>query len=69
MPRFYTKSKKRRIPSQLERRAVELGADELVALAEWTFHNRPRTLRNLRASYRRFCSVLLQKIEAGYDHA
>lgn len=54
---------RRRSPSRRERRAVQLGADELISLCEWSFRSRPRTLRNLRRAYRDFCSFLLEKIE------
>ncbi len=54
-----------RFPSRREIRAVELGADELIARAEWHFRARPQVLRNLRSAYRRFCSFILDKIERG----
>jgi len=43
---------------------MELGADELTALAEWVFRNQPRTLKNLRQHHRDYCVSLLSKIEA-----
>ncbi len=49
--------------SRQEIRAVELGADELIARAEWIFRSRPRALRNLRRANRHFCSFLLEQIE------
>jgi len=52
-----------RFPSRRENRAVELGADELIARAGWIFRSRPRGLRNLRRTYRDFCLFLLEKIE------
>jgi hypothetical protein len=53
----------RRFPSRRQVRAVELGADELIARAEWHFRARPRVLRHLRDTYRRFCAAILAKIE------
>jgi hypothetical protein len=55
--------KRPHFPSRQECRAVELGADELVARAEWTLRSRPRALLNLRSAYRRFCLLILEKIE------
>ena len=52
-----------RFPSRLELRAVELGADELINLAEWKFRHRPRALRNLRNDHRHYLARLLHKIE------
>jgi hypothetical protein len=52
-----------RLPSRRQVRAVALGADELIARAEWHFRARPRVLRNLRNTYRRFCAAILAKIE------
>jgi hypothetical protein len=54
-----------RFPSARQLRAVELGADELIARAEWSYRARPRVLRNLRRAYRQFCLYLLEKIERG----
>lgn len=53
----------RRFPSRRQTRAVEIGADELVARAEWIFRARPRVLRNLRHLYLQFCVLLFKKIE------
>jgi hypothetical protein len=55
-----------RFPSQLEEKAVERGADELVALAEFHFRDRPRALRNIRNAYKRFCAWLYRKLERSY---
>lgn len=50
-------------PSRRAMRAVELGAEELLARAEWALRSQPRALRNLRSAYRRFCLFILEKIE------
>jgi hypothetical protein len=60
-----TITKMRRFPSRGEVRAVELGADELIALCEWSFRARPRKLRNLRARYVDYCASLLREMERG----
>jgi len=52
-------------PSRRQLRALELGADELIGRAEWEFRARPRTLKNLRANYMKFCMYLLRAIESG----
>ena len=52
-----------RFSSPRQLRAVELGADELIARLEWELRNHPRALRNLRRAYRRFCWDLLAKLE------
>ena len=56
-------SVKRRFPTLRQSRAVEIGADELMSLVEWTFRSRPRALRNIRRIYRGFCLFLLGRIE------
>jgi hypothetical protein len=53
----------RKIPSARETRAVSIGCDELLNLASWTFRNRPKKIRNIRARYRKFCVELLREIE------
>jgi hypothetical protein len=53
----------RRFPTRRQRRAVSIGADELIALAEWVFRLRPRKLRNLRARHRAYCVTVLREIE------
>lgn len=53
---------RKRFPSRREIRAVELGPERLMVHAEWVLRDRPRALRNLRQTYRRFCTFLLAKI-------
>lgn len=53
----------KRFPSKHENRAVEAGADELMARLEWELQDRPRALRNARARYRECCAALLAQIE------
>jgi hypothetical protein len=53
----------RRFPSRRHLRAVEIGADELMARVEWEFRQRPHALRNVRTQYRRFCVSLLARLE------
>ena len=48
--------------SHSETRAVEIGCDELIALLEWAFRDRPRTLRNIRREYRDFCLRLYRRL-------
>jgi hypothetical protein len=62
-PRREKKASSRRFPSREEARAVELGADELIALCEWSFRARPRKLRNLRARHVAYCASLLREME------
>ncbi len=54
---------KRRFPSRRERRALELGADELIGLLEWRLRARPRGLRGARRLYRQVCLELLERLE------
>jgi len=54
---------RRRFPTPRELRAVELGADELMARLEWELRCRPRTLQSVRARYRRFCAESLSRLE------
>jgi hypothetical protein len=53
----------KRFPTKLEQRAVELGADNLIAMAEWLFRFQPRKLKILRDGHRAYCSSVLRKIE------
>lgn len=53
----------RRFPSPRQMRAVELGADELMALLEWELRERPRALRLARGRYTVFCRRLLAQLE------
>jgi hypothetical protein len=45
-------------PAAREFRALELGADELIARLEGEFRGRPRALRNSRRDYTNVCSRL-----------
>jgi hypothetical protein len=56
-------SSKRCFPSERQRRAVELGADELLPHLEWAFRNRPRALRNIRHRHRLYSASLLQILD------
>jgi hypothetical protein len=62
--RVFAPARPRRFPGELELRAIELGSDELLNQASWIFRARPRTLRNIRRKYRRFCLLLFRKIES-----
>jgi hypothetical protein len=53
----------RRLPSRRQIRALQLGADELIARFEWEFRARPTKLKNLRERYRGFCARLLREFE------
>ena len=44
---------------------MRLGADDLVALAEWRFRDRPFQLRLARAIYERCCADLTLALETG----
>lgn len=44
-------------------RAVALGADELIARAEWQFRNRPQKLKNLRKRYVECCVAILRAMD------
>jgi hypothetical protein len=57
----------RRFPSRREIRAIEIGCDELMALLDWQFRNRPRALRWLRRLYRFFCWLLLSVLESSRE--
>jgi hypothetical protein len=56
----------KRLPSDREQRAVERGADELMALAEFHFRKRPRVLLRLRKLYAWFCVHLYSTLERSY---
>ena len=59
----------RRLPSAQQVRAQQIGADELMNQAEWTFRHHPEALRHLRRAYARFCVCLLNRIElANHEH-
>jgi hypothetical protein len=49
--------------AELRERAVELGADELVARVEWEFRDVPGKLDDLRRGYADQCAQLLVEIE------
>lgn len=50
-------------PIRLQERAAELGSDELMALAEWTFRSRPRESKHLRRRHVAYCVALLPEIK------
>jgi hypothetical protein len=49
--------------SLLEIRAGHFGADYLISVAGWVLKTQPRSLRKVRADYRRLCVRLLRSIE------
>jgi hypothetical protein len=53
----------RRFPSRRQIRAVELGADELMAQLEWVLRDRPRALRNAQRRYQSFYIATLASLE------
>ena len=57
---------RRRFPSEHEQKAVKSGADELMALAEFHFRNRPRVLLRLRKEFIRFCVRTYSALERSY---
>jgi len=54
---------RRPVPSSREFRAVELGADQLVDLLEWTLRGRSQALRSLRTQYRTYCLRLYARLQ------
>jgi hypothetical protein len=54
---------KKKVPSRIELRATDLGADYLISLAGWVLKNRPAALRRCRTRYKKLCVALLRRIE------
>lgn len=54
---------RRNEPSLIEIRAGHFGADYLISVAGWVLKTHPRSLRKIRADYRRLCVALLRRIE------
>jgi hypothetical protein len=57
---------RKRFPSEREQKAVKRGADELMALAEFHFRDRPRVLLRLRKEFIRFCVRTYSALERSY---
>jgi hypothetical protein len=49
--------------NRIEQRAATIGSDELIALAEWKFRDRPRKLKNMRRRHINYCAFVLREIE------
>lgn len=50
-------------PSPRQRRAIDLGPVEIMALLEWRLRDRPTALRNARRLYEKFCLILYRLLE------
>jgi hypothetical protein len=58
-----TSSRRRRFPTDRERKAVAIGANELVGRAEWQFRTKPRALARARKIYKAACLKLYRCLE------